>query len=49
MPRCARPSDTACTVAMAPAVTAGWRVNGLVTPVPSLMRVVDAAAIARAM
>ena len=35
IPSTARPSDSACTVAIADAVTAGWRVHGFVTPVPS--------------
>ena len=47
MPRVARPPETAWTVAMAEAVTAAWRVKGLVTPVPSRMRVVSPAATAR--
>src|SRR4051812_45345677 len=47
MPSTALPSESSCTVAMADAVTAGWRVYGLVTPVPSFNRVVRCAASAR--
>ena len=48
MPSTARPPDAACTLAIADAVTAGCRVYGLVTPVPSWMRSVASAARASA-
>ena len=44
IPRTARPWLSAWSVAAAEAVTAGWRVAGLVTPGPSLRVVVAAAA-----
>ncbi len=43
MPSTARPPEAACTLAMADAVTAGWRVYGFVTPVPIWIRSVAAA------
>src|SRR5258706_1141156 len=43
MPRIARPGATCSMLAIAPAATLAWRVTGLVTPVPSLMREVSRA------
>src|SRR5438067_7723798 len=48
MPSQARPFDSTWTVAMAEAMTAGWRVAGLVAPVASVIFVVHRAAMARA-
>src|SRR5262245_28212354 len=43
MPRRARPPDKSLRLAMAEAVTDGWRVNGFVIPVPSVILLVLAA------
>ena len=43
IPRNARPSLASCSVAMMPAITAGWREYGLVTIGPSWMRDVSRA------
>ena len=44
MPSTARPFETRLTLVIAVAVAAAWRVTELVTPVPSPIRVVTAAA-----